>query len=133
MNTTTFYRIENELGEGPYRSSPCLENDCEFWNPTEKHPLPYRDSLLNENFFAVTDKTLNEITLEEFVFGFTSIEQFRSWFFDDRVVKWLHKNGFGLYCAEVSVVAGHSQALCSSEEWELAEKEKISLEDFYKK
>ena len=133
MNTTTFYRIENDLAEGPYRGSPCLEGDCEYWNNTEKHPLPCRDSLLHSNFKEITGEFLNYGNMETFVFGFVSIEQFRSWFFDNRVLKWMHQNGYSLWCAEVPAIAGHSQALCPSEEWELAKKEEISLESFYEK
>ena len=125
MNTTTFFRFEDKRGDGPYRSfGPNLESDCPFWEASSKHPIPEADSLFQSNFSQDGDF---DDTIENFLFGFSSMAQLRSWFYDDRVLKWMAQNGFRLWSAEVPVINGNAQAATHREEWQIAEKVEIDI------
>lgn len=73
-----FYRIENGLGDGFYRSKNIMSSYCCFpdnrdnSHSREFHPNPFLDKI--------------EFT-HEHIFGFQSVEQLKRWFYRDYVRK----------------------------------------------
>jgi hypothetical protein len=129
MNTTTFYRIQNATGAGPYRSN-CLVVagfTMDKWTGP-RHPSPLQDSELTKNFkLKYIRDTGYSMDLRPFLFGFSSIAQLRAWFFDDDVLKYLHEKGFTLVESNCEIVAGNSQAMASKNSFEFSDKKESSL------
>ena len=93
IETVTVYRIELEDGTGVYRSSKG-----NLWNKITDsmvdfscHPRPQEDPVLN----------YDELFDVKFSFGFSSIEQYKNWFFNPYWRKELSKYGVFLSLYEV--------------------------------
>jgi hypothetical protein len=125
-----FYRIQNKAGHGPYHSN-CLF--CTGFTPDkytcERHPAPSQDSQLVANFKA--SKYKGDVgrsgDVRPFIFGFSSIEQLRAWFFADEVLSYLFDNGFSLWESNCEIFAGNSLALALKSEFEDSDKKVICL------
>lgn len=80
------YRVENEIGEGPYRSDCYEQIESELGNEwgkiNEDHPTPYHDGIPNSGFVPF-----------DYIFGFVSREQLDRWF-DRRSREVLREYGF---------------------------------------
>ena len=97
------FRLEDQFGDGIYRSTdPRLDDvtsHIEHSNVT--HPLPHEDRLLLTNaklkniISHVQHPTKLGWLLHNggYFYGFSSEEQFRSWFPDDQYLEYLHNNG----------------------------------------
>lgn len=108
MNTiqSTILRFEDKNGKGLYRGeidfNTIIGEGDDY--TTEQHPTPNHDSLFRENYQP------NSIwDLEEFVYGFTDMQQLRRWLYKD---EWLIKlyEHFKCYEVEGEVIVGHTQA-----------------------
>jgi hypothetical protein len=65
------YRVENRMGTGPY--SRCI-NLPSYLTVPERHPTPSQDGL--SSWYNGTDYA----KMNEYYFGFESLEQLKSWF-----------------------------------------------------
>lgn len=117
----TFLRIEHkDTGRGMYVNGggmsylPYTIYDIQAHARADngrppKHPNPRDDSLLVQNFKS---KGLDlNAHLYDFIFGFSSMEQLRTWMYDDRWLATLHKNGFVLCEYEGEIIHGNAQAI----------------------
>ena len=114
------FRIEDEKGCGVYRGETNLYNYRKYGDFTRDrvHPVPKCDSKLMQSI-PKCGKRLDCFGVEEpkfkwifnFVFGFSSIEQLRAWFYEDEVIEWLHENGFSLVVYEGIAYHGNCQSI----------------------
>lgn len=106
----SFYRLENELGDGVYQmglreifarhvATGTVAND--------RHPMPWDDSKLVDNAWKQGDIVRDS----KWRFGFSSIAQLRSWFYDDKLLLDLSAVGVCLSLYDVPLLDGHSQAI----------------------
>ena len=110
-----FYRIENETRHGCYVGYYNQNGEWSFLNCdcSNRHPFPTDDSLLckslgNTNTYLVGDKR----------YGFMSVEQFRSWFYEDSDLTKLQEYGFHMAIYDVPAAkffTGNSQCVIASE------------------
>lgn len=113
-----FYRVENEAGVGPYQcNGPASQwraiNNIPQFNP--RHPVPSEDSLLIENFRKVEEKN-PEVNCFDYIFGFSTLKQFRSWFYNDSILKACQDARFKLSVYKsADRIVGHSQAVSTRE------------------
>jgi hypothetical protein len=78
---------------------------------TPKHPCPCDDTKLKEAMAA------KKLTVYDVFFGFSSIDQMRSWFYSDSLLLELDKIGVTIVCYEVNdLLKGNAQAVAISEE-----------------
>jgi hypothetical protein len=98
------YRIQNELGRGPYSFSWG-----EYVSEGIRHPGPLEDSGMADEWRQKIFQSEGKV---DYHFGFTSETQLRTWFYRD---KWLHamkEHGLKLTVWEVpftDVIVGHTQ------------------------
>jgi hypothetical protein len=127
-----FYRIQDADGVGPFWGKINLY-DCPDWSEDGRHPIPYRDSKLAEAIENETGEKFSEVsiwkgTFQKFVYGFSSIERLRTWFYNDETIKWLTANGFILTeSTDCHSISGNSQAVALKSEYDKSEKKEISL------
>jgi hypothetical protein len=102
------YRVENTAGYGIY--SQTAQFDCEEYRLSGqwgnmRHPLPNEDHALKDTWASLEDS-------HEYLFGFSSLEQFRSWISTTAWRSELHKNDYriNLYLCNDSYV-GDTQAI----------------------
>ena len=70
-----------------------------------KHPGPHSDSLLCDAMRA------NGLQTDDLFFGFSSIDQFRAWFYSDSLLKDFDKFGVTLVCYNITkILIGNAQA-----------------------
>jgi len=101
-----FYRIENSEKKGCYAG---LGKRILNTVATVEHPMPFEDSLLARGLIR---KNISETFDGRVRFGFTTIKQFRSWFYDDADIRVLMDNKFVLNVYDVpSVIKGNAQAV----------------------
>ena len=124
-----FYRIENKAGHGPYHSNSLFTAGFKMEKYSgDRHPSPSQDSALWEGLKAAQNcGSTGFPDVHPYIFGFSSLEQLRAWFFADEVLTYLHEQGFRLYESEVERIAGNSQAICLKENWAAAEKKEIDI------
>lgn len=139
LKKSIVYRIEDESGCGVYRGTRSLynyEKFCEF-EKDRVHPMPRKDSKLMASlpkrsreigFFG--EESIKSLFLSEFVFGFSSPEQLRAWFYEDEVLVWLGMNGFSLVVYNGYAHHGNSQSIVKKGSKKI---QKISLADFLAK
>lgn len=98
------FRIEKD-GIGPYNSFALEEFGLGPANAL--HPMPCQDELFMTNMMK------KRCSASFFLYGFTSIDQLRRWFYRDEWLHALHKKGFTLNVyavAEEHFCQGHTQA-----------------------
>lgn len=125
-----FYRIENDKGEGVYRAErgtlASMNSTYLSFLDFTRHPAPYKDSLLVENaphLFGDDCFGFKTFRADQFIFGFVSLEQLRMWFYDDKILEMIGKEGFVIaeYESE-EVYTGHTQAVSDRTKMTLIEK-----------
>ena len=130
QNTVLIYRIEDDLLKGPYCRSNLLTMNLD----SSKHPNPYKDSMLVNDFEQRSvpgDLVMFTVPLN-YRFGFSSMSQLRAWIYDDDWMIDLHDRGYHLsiYELERSAVAiGYSQAMFNKDKATLLRTQSI-LEAF---
>lgn len=117
------YRIEGVNGGGIYRGEYSRQNPMSWVE--SKHPAPWRDSLLVHNSnrkrgdaFDITDSFDTWFSEENYIFGFASTEQLRSWVFVDLWLWLMQERGFRLAVMEIEdddVIVGHTQCIFKRE------------------
>ena len=125
-----FYRIQNKEGQGPYSSAVSLRDSNINWeNYSEnKHPAPCSDSLLWQNLKCKLHcGPIGHPDVRPFIFGFSSIDQLRAWFFNDEVIKWMVAHGFSLWESGCEPVQGNSQAVLLKSEFDSQSKREVPL------
>jgi hypothetical protein len=111
------YRIEDVTGGGIYRGDLSGKNPMTIWS-SDRHPAPRNDSLLvsginglrsdDEISWCVSDW----IQYHDFIFGFASVDQLRSWVHKDRWLWLMQERGFHLAVFDVEdVIVGHTQCI----------------------
>lgn len=95
----TIWRVQNKHGYGPYNQS-FEGNILLTLMDTEdgkyvKKPHPQEDTVLNTIFQKSAD--------QEYLYGFSSIEQFEKWFESEDIKQTLHDNGFYLASYEIDL------------------------------
>lgn len=110
--TDEVFRVEDALGQGPYRgetytdSGPGSDSRIEygtlFNDDDDAHPAPYKDDL---------PETPGDTHPRDYMFGFTSMEALRAWF-DGPRRKWLREHGYRLahYCSDLVLRGLHQLA-----------------------
>lgn len=100
------YRIEDADGGGIYRGYSGRSWD--YAHDDMKHPLPYEDSLL-----APLYNKLDSSARSNYIYGFSSIQQLRSWIYADGWLLDMHDAGFKLSIYNVTdeVLMGHTQVM----------------------
>ena len=109
-----FYRIEDDSNYGCYagchsRRGRQVVNDA----VSDAHPSPFKDSLLESALGGGRDFFDGSLR-----FGFSSVDQFRTWFYDDSELKALHEHGFKLTVYEIPSHAffqGNAQCVMNSD------------------
>jgi hypothetical protein len=116
------YRIEDEDGGGVYRGDNSDMNPM-GGSVSDRHPLPADDSLLQESLrFRMRRDLAKEYQWkhwtsfleDDFIFGFSSIDQMRNWVYQDVWLRKLDKGGFFLSEFNVPkhhVCVGNTQAV----------------------
>lgn len=97
------YRIQNELGQGPYSVS-WGEYVCEG----TRHPSPYEDSGMMDAWRYANFG----LGASNYHFGFTCESQLRTWFYRDEWLHMMKERGLKLTIWEVAVtdtIVGHTQ------------------------
>lgn len=105
----TIYRIQDAEGRGPYRGT-C---DIQCWfNDSERHPIPMRDSKLRKTASHLFDtECYTTFDAPDFIFGYSSLDQLRAWFYKDEPLRILHDKGYKLLHLEGECYHGNSQAV----------------------
>jgi hypothetical protein len=121
---TKAIRIEHpKTGKGVYTSYGEKNYDLrnilqfKFCRDDVRHPAPSRDSLLVANMQKQGFDIVEWAFPEKFVFGFSTKEQCRAWFFSDVVLQLIHECGFKLMEIESeNVVMGNTQVCIASDQ-----------------
>lgn len=104
LKTLRVYRVQNSLGDGMYRasiSSMMLED--------VRHPEPYRDSaLMDEMEVAGFCRGIPDCY---FYYGFASIEQLKSWIYEEQWRWILDGSGYQVTVWEGPAAHGDTQAV----------------------
>lgn len=119
-----FYRLEDSEKCGIYLSGSSASVACCKFSQKHKskHPGPERDSKLVEECegtgifgesYACDDKWFQG---RDYVFGFSSPDQFRAWFFNDKFLKFAEKKGIKLNLYETDdSFCGNTQMIARKE------------------
>ena len=119
------YRLQNERGTGAYGRGIIFDH-CNV-----RHPAPLEDSKLKKQM----DKKLFLTAYGWFdsipnnLFGFESIKQFKTWFFNDEWINEFHEHGYAIYVYEVSadhVAVGSTQVVFRIEQATLIAKRPLT-------
>ncbi len=96
------WRVENELGAGPYRKPVygglLIEFNLMGFNESNDHKRP---SPNDEQGIAAFVTTLDTEERKKWISGFRTLKQYRSWFDTKQVRQLLHEKGFFLTRYEV--------------------------------
>jgi hypothetical protein len=114
------YRIEDFAGGGIYRGENLHLNPISSFS-SERHPLPWSDSLFVENGDAMMYREgephyreLSTFIDGDFIFGFATTEQLRNWVYQDDWLWKFDERGFRLTVFDVPndhVIVGYTQAV----------------------
>jgi len=74
MENTTIYRIEDDLGNGPYRSGHCEGHNRLY--DDYRCPPPFDDPGLKDAWYVISDLDQRP----HYRFGFASLEALERWF-----------------------------------------------------
>lgn len=114
------YRIEHKMyGGGVYRNNAVSLSNCDdYYIEHDKHPAPEDDGMLKR---ALDEKNminhygnLRYSVTVDYSFGFSSLEQLRSWFYKDSWIEWMSENDFIVAVCDVpysDVLIGYTQAM----------------------
>lgn len=121
------YRLETIGGTGVYNTSASMTIDFDG----KRHPMPNDDSLLMENLLMHNLDILSGYGNLGVHFGFSSIEQLRSWFYNDNWIRDISERDIilSIYEAE-EVYLGNSQMCFNRSTASL--KSQNNLIDFFK-
>ena len=98
------YRIQNELGRGPYSFSWG-----EYVSEGARHPSPCEDSGMAVEW---GQRNFRNVASLDYYFGFTNETQLRTWFYRDKWLSMMKEHGLKLTIWEVAaadVIVGHTQ------------------------
>lgn len=70
------YRLQDKYGDGIYTSNLPHDFTRDIQECNGRHPTPYEDDLFYRGWSNCENR-------ESYLFGFTSIEQLRNWFYRD--------------------------------------------------
>lgn len=119
------YRIENQAGEGMYAADHCIYQ-CPSYEDFGNHKGPQSDNRLLDELRL---KNWSYDIPQHFSFGFSSVEQMRTWLFEDVWLLWLADNGFILAIIETDdVIAGDTQCIFIKPETY----QKVDIKKFFK-
>lgn len=129
------YRLENSKGEGLFTAEDLSLYNCDAYftsdrKVVERHPTPEQDELLYEGIKSVFGGSKGDYG--EYRFGFSTKAQLRCWFYSNRWLKWMAKNGYKLciYTVEKkNVLVGHTQAIFIPSD---VEPEKYCIKEYFK-
>jgi hypothetical protein len=124
-----FYRIENENRLGPYAGVGTINSGISG-TATTLHPLPQEDELLK---FVIPTIHRGYYFSGKLRFGFSSLEQLRTWFNDVSDLGRLTEHGFHLSIYKVpKVYAGETQSVIEAD-YHIVEnlKEKHNLDEIH--
>jgi len=124
-----FYRIENENRLGPYAGAGTANSGIRGM-ATTLHPLPHDDKILK---FAIPTSHGGYYFSGKLRFGFSSLEQLRTWFNDVSDLARLMTRGFHLSIYKVpKVYAGETQSVIEAD-YHIVEnlKEKRNLDEIH--
>ena len=111
------FRIQDACGKGSYRNKdwPGVE-EISSWDSLNRHPMPQDDSKLREeNKDLFMDSWCGLVfNASRFIFGFSTIEQLRSWLYKDEWLENLFLSDFYLVELEGDVRHGNTQACIDS-------------------
>jgi hypothetical protein len=104
------YRVERKDNRRGIYSGMGGLYEISSYSTDSRHPEPERDSLLIASITAAGHRAYTKI--ETLHYGFVSIDQLRSWLYDDEWLKELSENGFILaeYKSE-EVYVGNTQLI----------------------
>lgn len=127
----TIYRIESAKGIGLYSYRKADEFAHGTLVDEHRHPTPSDDSLLVANVREYTCRNYFQIE-DHMRFGFCSLEQLRSWIYQDEWLVKLHK--YGLKIAEYrlyseNVCEGNTQAIFDG--GEVLHKKQYSILEYF--
>ncbi len=114
-----FYRLESRKGTGIYRALNGEKQEflLEKYGASSRHPMPGDDDKLTENaphLFCFRGFWTGEAS--KYIFGFSSVEQFRSWFYEDEFLKSLRRSRIKLNLYETSdCFLGYTQMIARKE------------------
>jgi hypothetical protein len=115
----TFYRLElpNRFGYYFMRLSVIRKTFNLYPINEQTHPLPQNDSKLVENLSKVSYDYASGIkNNEKWRFGFSSVAQLRSWFYNNEALALAHAEGVHLAIYKVPrIVRGGAQAIIKGE------------------
>ncbi len=114
-----FYRLEHkETKGGVYRGSNSLNPSVD----PSRHPLPHNDSkLVREGIDKIFKKYYDgseDCYFDgcDYIFGFESADQYRSWFYRDEVLTSAKREGFALNLYETeNFFCGNTQMVAEKE------------------
>lgn len=111
MQAKTIYRFEYSDGRGIFYRSPSDPKNLSEQLSTDdyRHPVPRRDSGLTDGLGRDW-----EWKLHKYHFGFGSLEQLRSWFYNDSMLSLLHERQVVIaeyLCYPEDIVVGNAQAI----------------------
>ncbi len=127
MNTTTkpgytkFYRLEDKNGNGIYNSDNGEIDNIVFSSFAEerRHPGPRDDSKLKENALkigAMEGEERRPCINENYIFGFSTLKQYRNWFYSDEILAELAALGVKLKVYKTKDFAkGNTQMMARKE------------------
>lgn len=141
-----FFRVEDDNLIGPYSNMKgwnkilfwCKENENLNGNMSSHlHPSPKDDSKIRNHPkvkpWVEESKIIKGFIHinfpESIIFGFSSIDQFRRWFFEDKILEGLDKAGFRLSTYEVerkNLIDGFTQAIADRADLLLVNKRKLT-------
>ena len=128
----TIFRVIGESGKGMYRDDDTYQVmvDADLGCSIKTHPCPAQDSLLVENLkpYNAFDR-YDYFIADQFVFGFSSVEQMRRWLFNDGIIRRLDAAGATVIEMTGLVIEGHTQAVIEAET--AIEINRWSLVDFF--
>jgi hypothetical protein len=107
-----FYRIENKSRIGCYQAA---ESNTILMSSSSRHPLPYEDSLLKN---TMGEKVMTAKHSGEYRFGFCSVDQLLTWFYNEKWLTALHDEGFELSVYEIPACKyfmGNSQCVMAAD------------------
>lgn len=99
------YRIEDALGKGMYCGTDC---PVKYMMQEERHPPPYQDIRLRDIWETLYEQSRQR----DFQFGFSSLDQLRSWIYREEWRDALNAAGFKVYVyAAKEYYLGDTQAI----------------------
>ena len=114
MNTSLFFRVEDELGRGPYNTGTAdRENIAALFDDlsgsyVDTHPLPGNDPVLGQTWAKMEsyDEQMS------FIFGFASLDDAFSWFHEPEELEYMVKYHMRISCYQAtSFIHGCGQSV----------------------